>query len=1071
MTAPYLRYPHLSGDLLTFVAADDVWLAPVDGGRAWRLTDEHAPAINPRLSPEATHVAWAAVRGRGREVFCTEVDGGSITQLTFWGSPQTNVLGWTEDGRILVSSAAGEHQIRDWWLKAIDLDGHVEPLAYGPASGLARGADGTVVVGSAWAREPAYWKRYRGGTAAQLWIDRAASGRYERLLPDLDAGLAWPMWLDGRIAFVSDHNGVGNVWSVDADGGDLRAHTHHGSDDGYVRTASTDGTRITYHALGDVFVMDTLETEPHRVPISLGGALTGRDRRRLVTDHEVASARPTHDGAGVVVQVRGQAFHLTTRSGPARALAATAGVRVRDAQPLGATARSVHVSDASGDDAIEVVTIDGTDPPGVLAAGNLGRVLSMAAAHDGSTVAVVSHDGRILVVDVESGDVDEVGHGTRGEPTGLAFSPDGRWLAWSQPVGRQFSQLRAVDLSVASGNRSSVALTGGRFVDTEPVFTSDGDHLAFLSTRTFDPMYDRYVFAMSIPSGTRPWLLPLRATTPSPFGPSVEGWSLRDPAVQPPTADGEGEQPPPAPTPPAAGPPPPVDIDVDGIEERVVAVPVPAGDYRSLRVADTALLWLHVPVHGVLGTGAAADRPPRPAFERYDLTARKHDVLREEVDGFEVTGDGGYVLLRDRDKLTAVPSDRKVPDDDPSRVDVDLTRIHAELDPIAEWHQMFDETVRLMRDHFWRDDMGGTDWDAVAARYRPLVERAGGHDDVVDLLWETVAELGTSHAYVIPPDDASAPEEVQGLLGADLVVADDGTWSIATILPGESSDPRAASPLRAAGVGAEPGDVVTEVGGKPVDPVFGPGPGLVGTAGSPTELTLQRGDERRRVVVVPLADDEPLRYQAWVADRRRYTAERTDSRVGYLHIPDMMAEGWSQLMRDLTLAIDCEGIVVDVRYNRGGHLSQLVAEMLARRIYGFQLGRHAGAFTYPDHAPRGPIVFVANQWSGSDGDIITAMAQEMGIGPVVGVRTWGGVVGIDGRFTLVDGTAVTQPRYATWIRNRGFTVENHGVDPDIEVAMTPSDWVAGADPQLDTAIDEVLSLLTQHPAIEPPEVP
>ena len=313
MTAPYLRYPHLSGDLLTFVAADDVWLAPVDGGRAWRLTDEHAPANNPRLSPTATHVAWAAARGRGRgrEVFCTAVDGGSITQLTFWGSPQTNVLGWTEDGRILVSSAAGEHQIRDWWLKAIDLDGHVERLAYGPASGLARGADGTVVVGSAWAREPAYWKRYRGGTAPQLWIDRAASGRYERLLPDLDAGLAWPMWLDGRIAFVSDHDGVGNVWSVDADGGDLRAHTHHGSDDGYVRTASTDGTRITYHALGDVFVMDTLETEPHRVPISLGGALAGRDARRLVTDQELASARPTHDGAGVVAQVRGQAFHLT----------------------------------------------------------------------------------------------------------------------------------------------------------------------------------------------------------------------------------------------------------------------------------------------------------------------------------------------------------------------------------------------------------------------------------------------------------------------------------------------------------------------------------------------------------------------------------------------------------------------------------------------------------------------------------------------------------------------------------------------------------------------------------------
>ncbi|MDQ3738372.1 MAG: PDZ domain-containing protein, partial [Actinomycetota bacterium] len=453
---------------------------------------------------------------------------------------------------------------------------------------------------------------------------------------------------------------------------------------------------------------------------------------------------------------------------------------------------------------------------------------------------------------------------------------------------------------------------------------------------------------------------------------------------------------------------------------------------------------------------------------------RRLDVLREHVDDFESTLDGLHVLVREDQRLLALPADRKLPADDPAHVEVDLSRIRLQLHPVAEWTQMFDEAVRLMRDHYWREDMGGVDWDAAARRYRPLVERLAGRDDLIDVLWETYAELGTSHAYVLSPPGPPPPEESQGLLGADVRPDADGTWRIAKILPGESSDPAARSPLRAAGVGAREGDSIVEVSGQPVDSLRGPAPALVGAAGKPTELTLQpadAGSPRRRVVVVPLADEEPLRYQAWVADRREYVRRRSDGRVGYLHVPDMMGLGWAQLHRDLSLATSCEGIVVDVRFNRGGHVSQLVIERLGRRVHAYQLGRHAGSDTYPDNAPRGPLVFVANQWSGSDGDIVNAMAQEMGIGPVVGVRTWGGVVGIDGRFKLVDGTDVTQPRYATWIQNREWSVENYGVDPDIEVPMTPADHAAGRDPQLDRAVDEVLARLEERPASVPPELP
>ncbi|MFP4073169.1 MAG: S41 family peptidase, partial [Actinomycetota bacterium] len=418
------------------------------------------------------------------------------------------------------------------------------------------------------------------------------------------------------------------------------------------------------------------------------------------------------------------------------------------------------------------------------------------------------------------------------------------------------------------------------------------------------------------------------------------------------------------------------------------------------------------------------------------------------------------------------PADRKPEkEDDPAVVKIDLSRLRFEVEPRAEWEQMFNENARLMRDHFWREDMDGVDWDAVVERWRPLVGTLTSHDDLVDLLWETMGELNTSHAYVIPAGEPGDRNRKLGLLGADLSPIDGG-WRIDRILPAESSDPAARSPLRGAGVDAREGDVIVAVDGAPVDPVFGPATGLVGAADKPVELTLRRDDEDRRVVVVPLGDEEMLRYQDWVRSRRDYVLEHSGGRLGYVHVPDMMSTGWAQLHRDLRHASRREGLVVDVRYNRGGHTSQLVLARLIRRVVGWITGRHyEEASGYPDAAPRGPVVLVANEYSGSDGDIINAASQAMGLGPVVGVRTWGGVVGIDQRFKLVDGTIVTQPRYAFWLKDKEWGVENHGVDPDIEVIHSPADYFADRDPQLDRAMEEALARLEQEPAAGPPPMP
>jgi tricorn protease len=431
------------------------------------------------------------------------------------------------------------------------------------------------------------------------------------------------------------------------------------------------------------------------------------------------------------------------------------------------------------------------------------------------------------------------------------------------------------------------------------------------------------------------------------------------------------------------------------------------------------------------------------------------------------------MVIEDRGDLRVVPSDSKADEDSADCVEIDLSRVRVVVDPAAEWAQMYAENGRLMRDHFWRTDMGGVDWQGELDRYRPLVAEVGSHDDLVDLLWEVQGELGTSHAYVLPARGGGDPLARQGLLGADVERDESGQWRVARVVPGETSDPNARSPLVAPGVAVRAGDLLLAVDGRPVDSLLGPAPLLVGTAGKPVELTVRPagGGEPRRVVVVPLASERRLRYHDWVAGRRAHTHQRSDGRVGYLHVPDMMGTGWAQLHRDLRVELAREAVVLDVRDNSGGHTSQLVVEKLARRVVGWSFGRGYQPSRYPDDAPRGPVVAVTNEYAGSDGDIVNAAIKALGVGPVVGQRTWGGVIGIDMRFSLVDGTSVTQPRYATWLQDVGWGVENHGVDPDVPVEFPPQVRAAGEDPQLDTAVDLALAALADRPAATPPALP
>ncbi len=1061
MASGYLRYPHVHGDLLTFVAGDDVWLAPAAGGRAWRLSADEAPVSHPRFSRDGTRVAWTSGRDGNPEVYAADTEGSTAGRLTYWGDPQTRVTGWTAEGDVLAISSAGQPAMK--YRRAFAVPDQGAPprlLPFGAVNDVAIEPAATALLTGSVAGEPAFWKRYRGGRAGRLWTATEQDPLFTRVLAGLDGQLASPMLIGGRLFFLSDHEGTGNIYSCALDGTGVARHTDHGGM--YVRNPSTDGQRIVYHVAGDIWVLDGPDApEPRRIEVTLGSPAAARAPRLISAKDHLGALDCDRTGQASVVEVRGTVHWLTHKDGPARALHVDPAARGRLPRVLGETGRAVWVTDASGADALEIGAVAGEPETVRIAEGLVGHVMHLAASPDGSAVAAAAHDGRLLLVDVASGQVTELAASQDGPIEGLSWSPDSAWLAWSQPELRPLARIRLLQVNPTTpltqvADREVIDVTDGRFADTNPVFTTDGLYLAFLSQRTFDPVYDTLTFDLSFPFGSRPYLVPLAAQTPSPFGPMPEGRPVsQEPAED--SADGVT-----------------VTIDAAGLTERVLPVPVEEARYRGLRAVKGGLVWLRAPVTGVLGEGGADldDDRPRSALQRFDLRKREVKELAAGVDWFRVSGDGTRLVVQD-DGLRVLASARK--QDDSGDVVVDESRARFQADPAALWEHAYAEAGRVMRRDFWVPGMSGVDWDAIGAEYRPLLTRIRSSADFADLLWDLFGELGTSHAYVNAAGNGGRKYAPVGQLGADISRDSSGRWVVDRVLPGESSDPRARSPLAAPGVAVVPGDEIVAVDGLPVDPVRGPWPLLAGTAGKPVELMVRtRGDasppgQLRRVVVVPLRGERRLRYQDWVAGRRRLVRELSDGRLGYLHIPDMMGEGWAHFHRDMRTEMARDGLIFDVRGNSGGHISQLIVEKLSRRVIAWGMGRWLRPATYPEEARRGPLVTVADEFAGSDGDIVTAAIRLLGLGPVVGTRTWGGVVGIEGYQPLVDGTSVTVPRYAFSFDEYGWGVENYGVDPDVEVLITPDDWAAGRDPQLETAVQLALEALDKQPAPVPPD--
>jgi tricorn protease len=1034
--------------------------------------------------------------------------------LTILGS-STVVIGWTPDSqKILLASTAGQpfNPLTQIYTIAPE-GGQPEKLPVGPARSIAYGPEGGVVIGRRTV-DLANWKRYRGGTAGDIWLDIQGKGKFKPLVPDWPGNVACPLWLGDRIYFLSDHEGIANIYSCTPAGKDVQRHTHHKRY--YARNPASDGHRIVYRAGADLFILDPADTKSkkpyQKINIEWHSPQVQRNRK-FVNGAAYLEHYTLHPkGHSVAFNARGKSFTMSNWEGAAIQQGQGHGIRYRLTEWLSDGQRLITVSDASGEDRLELHTYSAKIPtqPRIerLEGLDIGRPLFLAVSPTDDAVVLGNHRYELLHLDLKSKVLKQLDSSNHGRINKAVWSPDGRWVAYS--LRTSFSTA-AIKLCQLETGQTHFVTTPNRVYDFGPSFDPAGRYLYFISQRDFNPVGDSHYFELSFPHGRRPYLVTLQKDLPNPFIPLPNGQPAPEKDDSNDKKDEkqdkkdkkdkkkekkEGKQK----EPDQSKERPPLPIDLEDIQNRVVAFPVPEGRYFQIEgINKGKILFTSFPVEGELG-GAWLDQdnPPKGSLEVYDLPNQKKEFLLSGLHGFDVSRDRNFIIYHSLKRVRVLKAGEK-PDNGASGFNkkngwINLNRAKIAINPPDEWRQMFREAWRLQRDHFWTEDMSSVDWALVYERYYPLVDRIATRSEFSDLMWEMQGELGTSHAYEFGGDYRTSPRYQQGFLGADFVYdAQAKGYRITHIVQGDSWLEKVDSPLNRLGVNAKVGDVLLAIDGQPLSEAVPPQQLLVNQANTEIQLTLlspngaepqpskKKKDKKkkkkkkdqappaplRNVLVKTLSNERMARYREWVESNRQRVHTETGGKVGYVHVPDMGAFGYSEFHRYYLAESEREGLIVDVRFNGGGNVSQLLLEKLARRRVGYDKPRYGEVAPYPSHSVLGPIVVLTNEFAGSDGDIFSHAFKLLGLGPLIGKRTWGGVIGIWPRHFLVDGTITTQPEFSHWFEDVGWAVENYGTDPDIEVEITPQDYAKGQDPQLKRGLKEIQKLMKKNP----PRVP
>ncbi|HEU4710563.1 MAG TPA: S41 family peptidase [Pyrinomonadaceae bacterium] len=1073
-----LRFPDIRGDRVVFTYGGDLWTAPAAGGMATRLTSHPGVELFGKFSPDGKWIAFTGQYDGDEQVYVVPTTGGEPRQLTFypargplpprWGW-ENQVYGWSKDGKQIYFRSS-----RDSWsvgmarLYSVSIDGGAsEPLPMPSAGSGDYSPSGNEMVYSPQSRDFRSEKRYGGGQANQLYIFDMKS-RSAKKITDGPRATRDAMWVGDTIFYNSDRDGHFNLYAYNVGSGRSTQVTTNRQYD--VRWPSSDNeNQIVYELNGELQVFDTRSRKATPISINVPDEGIARRPSRVAAGNLIQSVGLSPKAERVLFAARGDIFTAPIEKGPTRNLTHSSGAFDKWPSWSPDGSQVAFVSDMSGEEEIYLVPQDGSKPAEQITRGGSAMRYQPEWAPDGKRIAFSDKDGKVFVITLADRKVTEIADARRGQVRDYTWSPRGNYLSFTMPNENQFS---SIYIWSAADNQLR-RVTEENFNANNPAWDPQGNYLYFLSDREFLPQLSNVEFNFATNRTTYIYAMALRKDVKHPFPPESDevtvsktddGPKPASPAASPaasPSDSPAAAAPAVAEAKPEAAPKPPatLTIDFDNIVNRVARAPIGADNYFGLSVKPGHLLYV---VGGAGYYGRQGDRTSQ--LKLYSLKDRKETTLAEDIRGYVLADDGAKVLVGQGPAATVYNLYDATPTGDRTRKAVSTAGLFVDRVPAEEWEQIFNEVWRRYRDWFYVSNMHGFDWVALREQYKPLLKYVAHRSDLNYVIHEMISELTVQHAYIDGGDFQIPPRPRFGLPGARFELDKQaGRYRISKIFTGDNEEDLYRSPLTEIGVNASVGDYVLAIDGEELKANDDPYRLLKNKADNPVQLTLNKTPTMqgaRTVSYRPITEESNLIYLDWTVANREKVSKATNGRVGYLHLPDMGANGIREFIKWYYPQLNKEGLIVDVRANGGGNVSRMIIERLRRKVLALGYSRtNDDATTYPDAVFFGPMVSILDENSGSDGDIFPAMFREAGLGPLIGKRSWGGVVGITNRGSLIDGGVVNVPEFGFANKNGEWAIEGYGVDPDIEVDNDPQSVLAGKDPQLDRAIAEIMAKL------------
>jgi tricorn protease len=1048
--ARLLRFPTIHDKQIVFTYAGDLYTVPSTGGIARKLTNHDGFEMFARFSPDGKWLAFTGQYDGNTEVYVMPAEGGSPRRLTYTATlarddvsdrmgPNNIVMGWKHDSQTIVFRSR-MRSFNDFMgqLYTVALDGGLpEPLPLPRGGFCSFSPDDKKLAYNRVFREFRTWKRYRGGMADDVWVYDFEMKKTENIT-DNEAQDIVPMWSGNRIYFLSDRDDRKrmNLYVHDLRDKTTRQLTRFTDFD--VKFPSLGDKAIVFEQGGWIYRFDLDTEKAHRVPVRILEDRAAARPAFVNVSKKVTDFGLSPDGKRALFGARGEIFTVPAGPGITRNLTGTSGVHERNAEWSPDGKLIAFLADAGGEDELYVMAPDGKEAPRQLTTGADTYKFEIAWSPDSKKIVWGDKKLRVQYVDVATKAVKLVHQAKVWEVRDAVWSPDSRWLAYAQQEEQGLS--RVYLYSVEQGK--SYAVTDGWYGSAGPAFSGDGKYLFFISSRDFNPTYSDTEWNHAYKDMQRVYLVTLAKETPSPFRPR------NDETPEPPKDEKKDG---------------PIKVDTDGIQDRVLQLPVQPAGYFGLRSVGSSVYYLR------RGT-----KDTQPVFNVFDLNSRKETGLGS-VTGYDISGDGKKMVVAQGTGPNAKYAIIDLPHGPVTIGDaLDLSGLEMYLDRQKEWAQIYRECWRQMRDFFFDPNMHGVDWKAERAKYEPLLAHVNHRADLTYVIGELIGELNVGHAYV-GGGEMPQPQRVPlGLLGAELRRDKaTGYTKVSRILRGSSWDGRLRSPLNELGVDAREGDFIIAVNGQPANEMPNVYEALVGKAGKQVVLKLNHEPKEkgsREVVVVPIDNESELYYDAWVEANLKKVSDATGGKVGYVHVPDMQQNGLNEFARRFYPQLHKKALIVDVRGNAGGNVSPMLIERLRREIAMVDISRNSIPTTDPRDMLNGPMVCLLNEFSASDGDIFPYRFRQHRIGPLIGKRSWGGVVGIRGTLPLLDGGMLSRPEYSRYdLEGKTWIMEGHGVDPDIVVDNDPAKEYAGEDEQLNKAIAVLLEeLKTKEKTLPPP---